>query len=87
MPVVVVLAAGLGGTVGELDRDRALVAAALDGELELVAGLLRVDRRDHVVHAGHRVAVDGGDQVAADAQLLPGNRDAGVVPDFAWTPA
>ena len=53
---------------------------------DLVAGLLRVDRGDHVVHAGDVLAVDGGDHVAAGTDLLAVDRhlrvaglDPGVV--------
>ena len=70
--------ARLGRSLRKLDGDGPLVAAAKQGELERVARLLRIDRGDHVVHAGDRRAVDGGDHVAAGADPLAGDRDLGV---------
>ena len=67
--------AGLSASVTVTVR---VVVAAENGELEVVARLLRVDRCDHVVHAGHGLAVDGGDHVAAGADLLAADRDLGV---------
>ena len=63
-----------GGPLAELDLDRLGLAVAQQRDLDRVVGLVLVDLRHHRVHGDHGLAVDLGDDVAAQGDVGAGRR-------------
>src|SRR3954468_5246869 len=80
--VLVLLAGrlGPGRPVAESDLGALLRAAAVVLDGHLVAGLLAVQRREHVLRLLDLLAVHSDDDVAADRQAIAGLRGAGAKP-------
>src|SRR5262245_6099572 len=66
------------GTVCKGDRLRLAVSVAKHGYFEFVAGLEFVDEGDDFFHVGDLLAVDLGDDVAAEADFDPFDRPGRV---------
>src|ERR1035437_3396401 len=60
----------ISGAFAELDLHLNAAAASEHGQIESIAGVFPAERARHGVHLGHLLAVDRGDEIAADADFL-----------------